>query len=129
RIARNCFMRRSVAKRRAGVQCDAQVNWLRWRESCKMNCMSLRMLFVAGITVMTATGSAGLGAQSAQRGTDAKSEAAAIQQFDEAIARYVALRESLIKEKIAGPVPNATAPELNRAGDTLAPDIQRAPAK
>jgi hypothetical protein len=93
-----------------------------------MDGMSLRMLFVAGISVMTATGSADLWAKSAQAGADAKSEAAAVHQFEEAIAKYVALREALIKEKIVGPVPNSTAPELNRASDVLAAAIQRARA-
>ena len=93
-----------------------------------MDCMSLRKLFVAGIIVMTATGSAGLWAKSAQARPDAKSQAAAIHQFEEAIAKYVALRESLIKEKIVGPIPNSTAPELNRASDALAAAIQRARA-
>jgi len=94
-----------------------------------MDYMSFRMLSVAGIIVMTATGSAGLSAQSPQAGADAKAEAAALHKFEEAIAKYVALREALIKEKIVGPVPNSTAPELNRASDALAAAIQRARPK
>jgi len=84
------------------------------------------MLWVTGISAMTVIGSAGLWAQTARGGPGAKSEASALHQFEEAIAKYVALRESLIKEKIAGPVPNSTAPELNRASDALAAAIQRA---
>ena len=75
---------------------------------------------------MTATGSAGLLAKSTQAGAGAPSEAAALRQFQDAIAKYVALREALVKEKIAGPVPNSTAPELNRASDALAAAIMRA---
>ncbi|MEO7157679.1 MAG: hypothetical protein ABI039_08965 [Vicinamibacterales bacterium] len=91
--------------------------------------MSLRMLAIAGIIGMTATGSAGLWAQSRQVGAAATSETAALRRFEEAIAKYVALREALVKEKIVGPVPNSSAPELNRASDALAAAIQRARAK
>jgi hypothetical protein len=84
------------------------------------------MLFAAGILVMASTGPARLWAQSAQSGGRAKPDAAALSQFEDAIAKYVALRESLLAEKITGPVPNSTAPELNRASDALAAAIQRA---
>ena len=80
----------------------------------------------AGIIVMAASGSAPLLAQSPQSAPPAKSDEAALRQFEAAIAKYVALRESLIAEKITGPVPNSTAPELNRASDALAAAIQRA---
>ncbi len=91
--------------------------------------MSLKLLFGAGVIVMTATGSASLWAKSAQGVTNQTSEVAAIHQFEEAIAKYVALRQSLIREKISGPIPNSSAPELNRASDVLAAAIQRARAK
>ena len=84
------------------------------------------MLYLVGVLVIAASGSADLLAQSAQAGAGAKSDAAALRQFEDAIAKYVALRESLIAEKITGPVPNSTAPELNRASDALAAAIQRA---
>jgi hypothetical protein len=57
------------------------------------------------------------------------SDQAALAQFDAAVARYLALRQSLIAEKISGPVPNSTSKELNRAADVLAAAIQRARAK
>jgi hypothetical protein len=90
--------------------------------------MCLRILFGAGIIVMTAGGSVDMWAKSAQGASTVQSDAAALHQFEEAIARYVALRESLVKEKIVGPIPNSTAPELNRASDALAAAIQRARA-
>lgn len=54
---------------------------------------------------------------------------AAIEQFNAAIANYLALRQSLVAEKIAGPVPNSTSTELNRAADALAAAIQRGRSK
>ncbi|MEP6782976.1 MAG: hypothetical protein ABI983_04850 [Acidobacteriota bacterium] len=57
------------------------------------------------------------------------SDAAALAQFNDAIARYLAMRQSLVVEKIPGPVPNSTAPEVNRAADALAAAIQRARSK
>lgn len=75
---------------------------------------------------MTAAGTVDFLAQSGQPGTTPKTEAAAISQFQAALAKYAALRESLIAEKITGPVPNSSAPELNRASDSLAAAIQRA---
>lgn len=86
------------------------------------------MLFTA-ILVMTATLPAGLAAESSQGTPAAPADAAAIKQFEDAIAKYVALREALIVEKIPGPVPNSSAPEVNRASDALAAAIQRARQK
>jgi hypothetical protein len=57
------------------------------------------------------------------------SDKAALAQFDAAIANYLALRQSLLAEKIAGPVPNSTSTELNRAADSLAAAIQRGRSK
>lgn len=56
-------------------------------------------------------------------------EIQAISQFETAIAQYMALRERLVSEKIAGPVSNSTASQLNQASDALAAAIQRARAK
>jgi hypothetical protein len=52
-------------------------------------------------------------------------EKAAVDQFDAAIAEYMALRERLRKE-IAGPVANSTATKIADASDALAGAIQRA---
>lgn len=54
---------------------------------------------------------------------------AGLAQFNQAIAGYLALRQSLVTEKIVGPVPNSTSTELNRAADALAAAIQRARSK
>lgn len=54
-------------------------------------------------------------------------EVAALAQFDAAIAKYMALRQRL-RNELAGPVPNSTAPELTRASDNIAAAIQRARA-
>lgn len=55
-------------------------------------------------------------------------DAAAIKQFDDAIAQYLALRQRLSSE-VAGPVKDSTALQLNNASDALAGAIQRSRAK
>lgn len=79
------------------------------------------------VVVMTFTGpiSAGQSAAGGRQDTAATDEAAAIAQFQAAIAKYMALRQRL-RSEITGPVPNSTAPELVRASDALAAAIQRA---
>jgi hypothetical protein len=52
-------------------------------------------------------------------------EGAAINQFDAAIAKYLALRKKLLGE-VPGPVPESMAPKLTQASDALAAAIQRA---
>jgi len=52
-------------------------------------------------------------------------DASAIRQFDDAIARYMALRRNLGAE-VPGPVKNSSSSELNNASDALAAAIQRA---
>src|SRR5688500_351607 len=69
--------------------------------------------------------SVGASAPAAQKPPAVVDEAAAIAQFEAAIAKYMALRQRL-RSEIAGPVPNSTGPELNRASDALAAAIQRA---
>jgi hypothetical protein len=54
-------------------------------------------------------------------------EAAAIAQFEAAVAKYMALRQRL-RNELTGPVPNSTPIELTRASDSLAAAIQRARA-
>lgn len=56
-------------------------------------------------------------------------DAPAISQFETAIAQYMAMRERLQNEKLAGPTPQSTAAQLNQASDQLAAAIQRARAK
>lgn len=79
------------------------------------------------VFAMTITGPLGAAAPSAagQKDAAATDEAAAMAQFQAAIAKYMALRQRL-RNEIAGPVPNSTAPELTRASDALAAAIQRA---
>ncbi len=60
-----------------------------------------------------------------QQGTASVDEAAAMTEFEAAIAQYMALRQRL-RDEITGPVPNSTATALNQASDSLAAAIQRA---
>jgi hypothetical protein len=60
-----------------------------------------------------------------QKAAAPANDAAAIAQFEAAIAKYMALRERL-RSEIAGPVPNSSSSELTRASDSLAAAIQRA---
>jgi hypothetical protein len=55
-------------------------------------------------------------------------DAAAIGQFDAAIAKYLALRKRLLEE-VPGPVAESTAPKLTQASDALAAAIQRSRPK
>lgn len=77
------------------------------------------MLLYVGITV---SGPSRIEAQPVQAGS---ADAPAIEQFEAAIAGYVAMRRRLINE-IPRPVPNSTSIELNNASDALAGAIQRA---
>lgn len=73
---------------------------------------------VAGLTA----GAAGAGQRSDSAPTD---EAAAVAQFQAALADYMLVRERL-RSEIRGPVAFSTAVELNQASDALAGAIQRA---
>ena len=77
--------------------------------------------------VMAILGSLNLGAagQATKKDAVVVDEAAAIAQFEAAIAKYMALRQRL-RSEITGPVPNSTPTELTRASDSLAAAIQRA---
>lgn len=55
-------------------------------------------------------------------------DAAALNQFDAAIAQYLALRKRLLAE-VPGPKPESTGKQLNQASDALAAAIQRSRAK
>jgi hypothetical protein len=89
--------------------------------------VKLKKLLFAGLIVTMAAGSTRLGAQSAPNGIT--SDAAAVAQFEQALAKYVALRESLVAEKLAGPIANSSPGEVSRASDMLAAAIQRARSK
>ena len=54
----------------------------------------------------------------------ASSDAAAIRQFDDAIAKYMALRQGL-RAEVAGPVKDSSSSQVNNASDALAGAIQR----
>ena len=64
----------------------------------------------------------------AQEVSHTPTDAAAIQQFDAAVADYLAMRRRL-SEEIPSPVPNSSAVELNNASDALAAAIQRSRQK
>jgi hypothetical protein len=83
------------------------------------------LLLPAAVTVM-AVFSAQSAAAADQGGTARVSDAAALTQFEAAIAKYVALRQALVAEKISGPKINSTSAELSHASDALAAAIRRA---
>ena len=60
-----------------------------------------------------------------QSAVTTSADAAAIKQFDDAIAKYMALRQTL-RGEASGPVKNSSSTELNDASDVLAGSIQRA---
>ena len=59
---------------------------------------------------------------------NASADAAAIKQFDTAIAKYMAMRQKLASE-VSGPVKNSSSTQINDASDALAGGIQRARQK
>ena len=63
-----------------------------------------------------------------QPGSSPPADAAAIKEFADAIAQYLALRQALLSE-VPGPVKDSTAVQLNSASDALAGAIQRSRAK
>jgi hypothetical protein len=67
-----------------------------------------------------------LWAQSAPRAeVVTPAEAAALKQFDQAIAKYMAIRNKLASE-VQGPVKDSSASQVNNASDALAGAIERA---
>lgn len=86
-------------------------------------------VFITALLLLLSVGAVRTGPSlEAQPVRPAPGEVAAIQQFDAAIADYVALRRRLAGE-IARPVPNSSALELNNASDALAAAITRARQK
>ena len=63
-----------------------------------------------------------------QLGSSPPADAAAVKQFDDAIAQYLALRKALQSE-VPGPVKESTAVQLNNASNALAGAIQRSRGK
>jgi len=60
-----------------------------------------------------------------QPAPEKSAEATAIKQFDDAIAKYMALRRRL-RSEVAGPVKNSTSSQVTDASDALAGAIERA---
>lgn len=83
-----------------------------------------KCILLMAITVCT-LGTGGLWAQDR---AITPADAAAIKQFDAAIAKYLALRQRLLQE-VRGPIPESTSTELNQASDALAAAIQRSRPK
>jgi hypothetical protein len=66
-----------------------------------------------------------LWASAPQVATAAPDEAAAIKQFDAAIAKYMAMRRNL-RSEVSGPVKNSSSSQVTNASDALAGAIERA---
>ena len=64
-------------------------------------------------------------ASSPQTAVNSTAEAAAIKQFNDAITKYMTLRQRL-RSEVSGPVKNSSSAELTSASDALAAAIQRA---
>jgi len=85
------------------------------------------------ITTLVAVAACGIMASQAhllassgrQQKPAAPAEATAIEQFESAIANYLALRNKL-RAEVRGPVANSTAAQLTNASDALAGGIERA---
>jgi hypothetical protein len=64
-------------------------------------------------------------ASATQPAGSSPAEVAALKQFDDAVAKYMALRRSL-RSEVAGPVKNSTSSQVTNASDALARAIERA---
>lgn len=95
------------------------------RDSCRSNGVCLNAFLVSLGLGMTLLGPPQVQPQEVR---PAPADAAAVQQFDAAIADYVAMRRRL-REEIPSPVPNSSSVELNNASDALAAAIQRSRQK
>lgn len=60
-----------------------------------------------------------------QGSTQASADAVALKQFDDAIAKYMALRQRL-RSEVSGPVKNSSSSQMNNASDALAASVERA---
>ncbi len=90
--------------------------------------MTWRKCILPIAVALCATAPAVIWAADTQVGTGGVPDAAAIGQFDAAIAKYLALRRRLLEE-VPGPVAESSAPKLTQASDALAAAIQRSRPK
>lgn len=82
------------------------------------------VLAVAALVMAVAAPSL-LWASGRQAAAEISAEATALKQFDDAIAKYMALRSGL-RNEVAGPVKNSTSSQVTNASDALAGAIERA---
>ena len=82
-------------------------------------------MLITALLILLAAQSSPPRAVELQAAATASADAAAMKQFDDAVARYVALRQGLSTE-VRGPVKNSSSAELNGASDALAAAILRA---
>lgn len=85
----------------------------------------MKQLLAVSALVTAVSGASLLGADTPQSTGTPSAEAAAVKQFEDAIAKYTALRRSL-RSEVAGPVKNSTSSQVTSASDALAGAIQRA---
>jgi hypothetical protein len=90
--------------------------------------MTWRKCRLSLAVAICATVPAILWAADTQGGTGGAQDAAAISQFDAAIAKYLAVRRRLLEE-VPGPTAGSSAPKLTQASDALAAAIQRSRPK
>jgi hypothetical protein len=90
--------------------------------------MTWRKCILPIAVAICATVPAVIWAADTQGGTGGAADAAAISQFDAAIAKYLALRKRLLEE-VPGPAAESSAPKLTQASDALAAAIQRSRQK
>lgn len=86
---------------------------------------TLRSLLVVALCGTGVSQSALRASSNHQESVAKPAEAAALKQFDTAIAKYMALRTKLATE-VTGPVKDSSAAQVNNASDALAGGIERA---
>jgi hypothetical protein len=84
-------------------------------------------LLIALSAMLIVAGAVSPSASAPQAAAGPPAEAAPVKEFHDAIANYLALRNSLRKE-VSGPVKDSTSSQLNNASDALAGAIERARA-
>lgn len=87
--------------------------------------MRQELIAISVIVLITGAGAPPLAAVAQQTSGNAPVEAAVIQQFQDRIEQYMALRRRLANE-ITGPAANSSAVQVTNASDALAAAIQRA---
>lgn len=86
--------------------------------------VTTRPLVITALLIVV-SGTSPLWATAPQPAGGSPAEVAALKQFDEAVAKYMALRRS-IRSEVAGPVKNSTSSQVTNASDALAGAIERA---